>query len=432
MPALFRALQHRNYRLFISGQLVSLIGTWMQMVGESWLVYRLTGSAVLLGVVGFANRIPVLLFSTVGGALADRYNRHRIVVATQIASMCLAGLLAFLTLSGRVEVWHLMAIAIGLGMVNAFDIPARQSLVAQLVSREDLPNAIALNSTTFNGARVVGPAIAGVLVATVGEGWCFFANAASYVPVIIGLLMMRLSPLQWSRPASSAVAHVVEGFRFVAGSRPIRALLLLLGLVSLMGTPYSVLMPIIADQRFYAGARGMGILMGAAGVGALIGALSLARRSTLRGYGRSVALSAVVLGASLVAFSLVHSFWLGVLLLLPVGYAMMTQMTASNTLIQSMVPDALRGRVMAVYSMMFMGMAPVGALLAGALAERLGAMTTVGLGGVFCIAGGLVLLGRLPGLRGEARQLIQAQQPVPLPQSPSGAEPGPPLASPTS
>jgi len=416
MPALFRALRHRNYRLFISGQLISLIGTWMQTVGESWLVYRLTGSAVLLGAVGFANRIPVLLFSTVGGAVADRYNRHHIVIATQVASMCLAGLLAFLTLTGRVQVWHLMAIAVSLGMVNAFDIPARQSLVAQLVSREDLPNAIALNSTIFNGARVVGPAIAGVLVATVGEGWCFFANATSYVAVIIGLLIMRVSRLQQAGRPASALAHVAEGFRFVAGSRPIRALLLLLGLVSLMGTPYSVLMPIIADQRFHAGARGMGILMGAAGVGALIGALSLARRTTLQGYGRSVALSAAGLGTSLVAFSLVRSFWLGALLLLPVGYGMMTQMAATNTLIQSMVPDALRGRVMATYSMMFMGMAPVGALLAGALAERLGASITVGLGGCFCIAGGLALLVRLPGLRGEARQLIQAQQPVSLPQ----------------
>jgi MFS family permease len=431
-PALFRALRHRNYRLFISGQLISLIGTWMQSVAESWLVYRLTGSAVLLGVVGFANRIPVLLFSTVGGAVADRYNRHHIVIATQVASMCLAGLLAFLTLSGTVQVWHLMAIATGLGLVNAIDIPTRQSFVVQLVAREDLPNAIALNSTIFNGARVVGPAIAGVLVATVGEGWCFFANAVSYVAVILGLLYIRVSPAKRTQQPRSALAHVAEGFRFVSGSPPIRALLLLLGLVSLMGTPYSVLMPIIADQRLHAGARGMGILMGAAGVGALIGALRLARRTTLQGYGRSVAVAAIGLGISLVAFSTARQLWLAVALLVPVGYAMMTQMAATNTLIQSMVPDALRGRVMAMYSMMFMGMAPVGALLAGALAERLGAATTVALGGLFCIAGGLTLLGRLPALRGEARRLILAQQPFALPQSPSGAEPDPSLVTPSS
>jgi MFS family permease len=425
MPALLRALRHRNYRLFISGQLISLIGTWMQSVAESWLVYRLTGSALLLGVVGFANRIPVLLFSTVGGALADRYNRQHIVIATQVASMCLAGMLAFLTLSGLVQVWHLMAIAAALGIVNAIDIPARQSFVVQLVAREDLQNAIALNSSMFNGARVVGPAVAGVLVATVGEGWCFFGNALSYVAVIVGLLMIRVSPPPRAERAQSAFAHVAEGFRFALGSRPIRALLLLLGLVSLMGSPYAVLMPIIADQSFHAGARGLGILMGAAGVGAFIGALSLARRTTLRGYGRSIAYAAMGLGTSLVAFSMARHLWLAVALLVPVGFAMMTQMAATNTLIQSMVPDALRGRVMAIYSMMFMGMAPVGALLAGILAERLGAAPTVALGGGFCIAGGVLLLWRLPGIRADVRKLILDQQSVAMPESPAGAEPAP-------
>jgi MFS family permease len=400
----------------------------MQSVAESWLVYRLTGSPVLLGVVGFSNRIPVLLFSTIGGVVADRYNRHHVVIATQVASMCLAGLLAFLTLTGRVQVWHLMAIAASLGLVNAFDIPARQSFVVQLVAREDLQNAIALNSSMFNGARIVGPAIAGVLVATVGEGWCFFANAISYVAVIAGLLAMRVTPIRREGPSASALTHIAEGFRFALSSRPIRTLLLLLGLVSLMGTPYAVLMPIIADH-FHAGARGLGILMCASGVGALIGALSLARRTTLRGYGQTIAVAATGLGVSLLAFSTAQQLWLAVVLLVPVGYTMMTQMAASNTLIQSMVPDALRGRVMAIYSMMFMGMAPIGALLSGALAERLGAAPTVALGGAFCVAGGLLLFGLLPGLRGEARQLILAQQPVSLPQSPSGTESGPPLTT---
>jgi MFS family permease len=425
MPALLRALRHRNYRLFISGQLVSLIGTWMQSVAESWLVYRLTGSAVLLGVVGFANRIPVLLLSTVGGALADRYDRQRIVIAAQVASMCLAGLLAFLTLSGLVQVWHLMAIAAALGIVNAFDIPARQSFVVQLVAREDLQNAIALNSSMFNGARVVGPAVAGILVATVGEGWCFFVNAVSYVAVILGLIMIRVSPSPRPKPPESAFAHVAEGFRFAWESRPIRALLLLLGLVSLMGSPYAVLMPIISDQSLDAGARGLGILMGASGIGALIGALSLARRTTLRGYGRSIGYAAIGLGTGLVAFSTARHLWVAVALLVPVGFAMMTQMAASNTLIQSMVPDSLRGRVMAIYSMMFMGMAPVGALLAGVLADRLGAAATVALGGAFCIAGGLLMLWRLPGFRADARKLILDQQSLALPQSPAGAEPAP-------
>jgi MFS family permease len=418
---LLRALKHRNYRIFMGGQLISLIGTWMQTVAESWLVYRLTGSALLLGVAGFANRIPIFLLSPIGGAIADRYSRHRIVIATQTASMGLAGALAFLTLTHLVRVWHLMVIAALLGIVNAFDIPGRQSFVAELVPRNDLQNAIALNSSMFNGARVVGPAIAGVLVAAVGEGWCFFANAVSYIAVIVGLLLMRLPPAPAAARPASAVAHIMEGFRFVSRSRPIVALLLLLGLVSLMGTPYSVLMPIISDQKFHAGARGLGILMGAAGVGALLGALSLASRVSLRGYGRIIGFAAVGFGVSLIAFSAVRSFWLGVAFLLPVGFAMMTQMAASNTLIQSMIPNALRGRVMAVYSMMFMGMAPVGALLSGLLAGWLGATTTVAAGGGFCLVGGLIFLQRLPQLRGEARQLIQAQQVVPAPEPPLSA-----------
>jgi MFS family permease len=418
---LLRALRHRNYRIFMGGQLISLIGTWMQTVAESWLVYRLTGSALLLGLAGFANRIPIFLLSPIGGAIADRYNRHRIVIATQVASMILAAALAFLTLTHLVRIWHLMAIAALLGVVNAFDIPGRQSFVVELVAREDLQNAIALNSSMFNGARILGPAIAGVLVAAVGEGWCFFANAVSYIAVIVGLLLMRVPRTPAVARPASAVAHVLEGFRFVSRSRAILALLLLLGLVSLMGTPYSVLMPIIADQTFHSGARGLGILMGASGVGALLGALSLARRVGLHGYGRTIAFAAIGFGLSLIAFSMVRSLWLGVVFLLPVGFAMMTQMAASNTLIQSMIPNELRGRVMAVYSMMFMGMAPIGALLAGSLAGWLGATTTVAAGGAFCLVGGLLFLQRLPRLRGEARQLILAQQVVPAPEPPLSA-----------
>jgi len=418
---LLRALRHRNYRIFMGGQLISLIGTWMQTVAESWLVYRLTGSALLLGVAGFANRIPVFLLSPIGGAVADRYNRHRIVLVTQAASMGLAALLAFLTLTHLVRVWHLMTIAALLGVVNAFDIPGRQSFVAELVAREDLQNAIALISSMFNGARVVGPAIAGILVAAVGEGWCFFANAVSYIAVITGLLLMRIPPRPLAPRPESVRAHIMEGFGFVSRSRPILALLLLLGLVSLMGTPYSVLMPILSDQKFHAGPRGLGILMGASGVGALLGALSLASRVSLRGYGRLIGTAAVGFGLSLLAFSAARSFWLGVGFLLPVGFAMMTQMAASDTLIQSMVPNQLRGRVMAVYSMMFMGMAPIGALLSGSLAGWLGATTTVAAGGAFCLLGGLLFLHRLPGFRGEARQLILAQQVVPAPEPPISA-----------
>ena len=431
-PVLLRALRHRNYRLFASGQVISLIGTWMQAVAESWLVYRLTGSALLLGVVGFANRIPVFVFSTFGGAVADRYNRHRIVIATQIASMLLASLLAFLTLSHRVQVWHLMAIAAMLGVVNAFDIPGRQAFVVELVAREDLQNAIALNSSMFNGARIVGPAVAGVLVAAVGEGWCFFANAISYIGVIAMLFLMKVPSSPQPALRVSMWAHVAEGFRFVLHSKPILVLLLLLGVVSLMGTPYAVLMPIIADKTFHAGSRGLGLLMGATGVGAFLGAISLARRVGLRGYGKSIGLAAIGFGTSLLVFSFVRSFWLGVALLLPVGFTMMTQMAASNTLIQSMIPNSLRGRVMAVYSMMFMGMAPIGALLAGALAGWLGATTTVAIGGGFCLLAGLVFLNRLPHFREEARVMIRAQEAVAAPAPPVAAGIEAPLTEPVS
>jgi len=406
----WRALRHRNFQLFFSGQLISLVGTWMQSVAQSWLVYRLTGSALLLGSVGFASQIPVFLFAPLGGITADRVNRRHIVIATQVAAMVLALILAALTLSHAIDhrVWLIFVLAALLGVVNAFDIPGRQSFLVDMVGKEDLMNAIALNSSMFNGARVVGPAIAGILVARIGEGWCFFANAVSYIAVIIGLLMMRVhSPARASM--ASPFEHMMEGFRFVNRTAPIRALLLLLGVVSLVGMPYVVLMPIFADQILHGGARGLGILMGATGVGALLGALTLAFREGVKGLGRWVAWCSAGFGASLIVFAQSHNFWVSVILLLPVGYTIMLQMACSNTLIQVMVPDALRGRVMAVYSMMFMGMAPIGALLGGALADRLGAQTTVAIGGLASVAGACWFGLQLPKIRVEARRLIVAQ-----------------------
>ena len=410
LPAALRALRHRNYQLFFFGQLISLTGTWMQSVAESWLIYRLTGSAVLLGLVGFASQIPVFLLAPVGGAVADRYRRHRILVTTQTIAMLLAFTLAGLTLSGRIQVWEVFALASLLGLNNAFDIPARQAFVVDMVGRDDLLNAIALNSSMVNGARVVGPAVAGILVAAVGEGWCFFANAASYIAVITCLLLMKIATARRAPARTSALASIAEGFRFVTHKAPVRALLLLLGLISLMGMPYAVLMPIFADQILHGGASGLGLLMGASGVGALVGAVSLATRRGLSGLGRWVAFSSAGFGVSIILFSLSRSFWLSAALLLPVGFSMMIEMASSNTLIQAMVPDALRGRVMAVYSMMFMGMAPIGALLAGTLAQRIGAPETVALGGVVCILGALVFGLRLPALRAEAREIIVALQ----------------------
>ncbi|MEN3334173.1 MAG: hypothetical protein V7641_3538 [Blastocatellia bacterium] len=248
-----RALKHRNYQLFIGGQLISLTGTWMQSVAQSWLVYRLTGSSILLGLVSFCSQIPVFLLAPIGGAMADRYNRHRILIVTQTAAMLLAFVLAALTLTSSIQVWQIFTLAALLGAVNAFDIPARQAFIVDLVGREDLINAIALNSSMFNGARIVGPAVAGILVSAIGEGWCFFANAVSYLGVIAGLLMMKITKRAAAVRHGSALAQISEGFRFVARAAPVRALLLLLGLVSLMGMPYAVLMPIFADQILHGG-----------------------------------------------------------------------------------------------------------------------------------------------------------------------------------
>jgi MFS family permease len=409
-PSALRALRSRNYRLFVAGQLVSLIGTWMQMVAQSWLIYRLTRSAALLGVVGFAGQIPVFILAPLGGVIADRRNRHRVLIATQGTMMALAFVLAALTLGGHVRVWQILVLASLLGITNAFDIPARQAFLVETVDRDDIVNAIALNSSMLNGARVVGPAVAGLVVAAVGEGWCFLLNAISYVAVIGALFMMRIDTRPHGHPHASAWDSVVEGFAYSWHTKPVRALLLLLGLVSVMGMPYSVLMPIIADRILGGGPNAYGLLMSASGLGALAGAATLTLRRHIRGLGRWVAVSSIGFGVSLIAFSFSRSLWLSALLLMPAGFFVMVEMAASNTLIQSMIPDRLRGRVMAVYSMMFMGMAPVGALIAGALAAPLGAPETVAIGGAVCIAGGLIFGAGLPRLRGPARELIVAQQ----------------------
>ena len=378
-------------------------------MAQAWLVYRLTGSSLLLGAVGFASQFPVFVVAPLGGIVADRHNRQRVVITTQTASMILAFILSALVLSKTVQVWHIFVLAALLGIVNAFDIPGRQSFIVDMVGKEDLMNAIALNSSMFNGARVIGPAIAGVLVARIGEGWCFFANGVSYIAVIIGLFLMQVSPPVYRSGEASPMAHIIEGFRFVRQTAPIRAILLLLGLVSFVAMPYTVLMPIFADRILHGGARALGLLMGATGVGALLGALTLAAKTGVRGLGRWVALACAGFGVSLILFAFSRNLRLSVLLLLPVGFCMMLQMSSSNTLIQVMVPDHLRGRVMAVYSMMFMGMAPFGAFFAGALAERLGAPITVAMGAVATIGGAALFWLRLPGFRVEARRLIVAQ-----------------------
>ncbi|MBI5209145.1 MAG: MFS transporter [Elusimicrobia bacterium] len=411
----FRALKNRDFRIFFAGQLVSLVGTWMQSTAQAWLVYRLTGSGFLLGAVAFAGQFPVLVFGPVGGAAADRYSRHRIVVLTQTASMLLAGVLAGLTLAHTVRVWHICAIAALLGVVNSFDIPARQAFVTGMVSRKDLINAIALNSTMFNSARIIGPAVAGILVGSVGEGWCFLANALSFLAVIASLMMMDVVERPLPARGASPLEEMLEGVRFVRRTAPVAALLLLLGLVSLVGMPYAVLMPIFADRVLHGGPTGLGILMASVGLGALLGSVSLLTRSGARGLGRLTATSTAGFGATLILFGLSRSFWLSAALLVPVGCSIMVHMASSNTLIQSMVPDGLRGRVMALFSMMFMGLAPFGSLLAGALAHAVGAPMTVAAGGAVCLAGGAVFALRLPALRPELRRLLSAQEGTPPP-----------------
>jgi MFS family permease len=408
-----RALRHRNFQLFFAGNIVSLVGTWMQTVAESWLIYRLTGSSLLLGAIGFANQMPAFLLGPVGGHVADRYDRRRVLVVTQAAAMTLAFILAGLTLAHVIREWHIFVLATCLGVVNAFDLPARQAFLVQMVERDDLINAIALNSSMFNGARIVGPAVAGLLVAAIGEGWCFFANGVSYIAVIVSLLMMSVPRLAPRGVASSALANIREGLRYVAVTRPIRALLLLLAVVSFTSMPYAVLMPIFADRILHTGPRGLGILMGCSGAGALVGSILLAMRSTVYGLGRWVMFAAAGLGATLILFGLSKSFALSCVILFFVGFSMIVQMSSSNTLIQSMVPDELRGRVMAAYTMTFMGSGPLGSLLAGTVAQSIGAPETLAIGGAITIVAAIVFGIRLPQLRGEARQLIVAQQVVP-------------------
>jgi MFS family permease len=394
-----RPFQHRNYRLFFAGQLVSLVGTWTQSVAQTWLVYRLTGSPVWLGVVTFCQQSPVFLLATLGGSIADRHPRRSVLVATQSAAMVLAFVLAALTLTGAVRVGHILVLAALLGAINAVDIPTRQSFVVEMVGRDNLMNAIALNSSMVNGARILGPAIAGVAIKAFGEGWCFFTNGVSFVAVISGLVAMRDLPGPTPpSPGESALARILQGFRFVAGEGRVRALLVLFGVTALAGMPYTTLMPIFASRVFHGDARTLGLLMGAVGVGALCGALALASRGHVRGTFHWIGGACAVFGTSLVLFALSKTFWLSLVLLVPLGASMMIQMSATNTLVQTMTPDALRGRVMAIWAMIFMGFAPFGALVAGSLAAAVGPSPTLIVGGTICVMASVAYLRWLSGV----------------------------------
>ena len=402
----FRALKHRNFQLFMMGQLISLIGTWMQNTAQQWLVYRLTGSAALLGLFGFASQFPMLGLAWMGGYVGDRYNRHRGVITTQSISMVLAFVLAILTWTHHIKTWHLIAIAFLVGIVNAFDVPIRQAFFVHMVGQNDLPNAIALNSSIFNGARVVGPAIAGFTIVLIGEAWCFFLNGISFVAVLIALLMMRIPRTEPNAVGESPVRSFVDGFRFAMMDVPIRSALLLLSLLSLFGLQYSVFLPIYASDILHGGARTLGLLMSAAGVGAVLGALQFAARTEYKGLARWIAATCTTCAVCLLLFSYANSFWLCAVVLFVVGFAATSQMAATNTIIQQRVPDEMRSRLMAVYATMFMGVQPIGALLAGFTAKHIGAPHTLLLFGFAVLTGSLVFVARVA-------MKVKREQPVP-------------------
>lgn len=394
-----RALQHRNYRLFYGGQGISLIGTWMTRVATGWLVYRLTHSAFLLGLVSFASQIPILFLGPVAGVWVDRLNRHRVLLVTQVLSMLQSFALAALALTGVITVTEIILLNLFQGAVNAFDMPARQAFVVEMVeARADIPNAIALNSSLVNAARLIGPSVAGLLIAAFGEGYCFLLDGFSYIAVIASLLAMSLVP--WKPKAhASVLSELREGWDYIRGFPPIWSILLLLSLASLVGMPYTALMPIFAGSILRGGAHTFGFLMGAVGVGALIGAFTLAMRRSVLGLGRLLAITAGGFGASLVAFAASHQLWLSLLLLVVTGFCFMQQMASSNTVLQTIAEDEKRGRVMSFYAMSFQGVAPFGSLIAGAVAARIGAPYTLMAGGTICVAGALIFASQLPALR---------------------------------
>ena len=385
-------MQHRNFQLFIAGQLTSLIGTWMQTAAQLWLVYELTKSAALLGVFGFANQVPILFLASIGGYVGDRYNRHLGVIWTQTASMVLAFVLAALTFTKTINAWELIVIAFLVGVVNAFDVPIRQAFLVQMVVKEDLPNAIALNSSIFNAARVVGPAIAAFMLAWKGAGWCFLLNGASFLAVIGALLAMRIEKREIQPQHGSPLQSLIQGFRYAMNDLPMRSALLLLSLLSLLGLQYSVFLPIFADEILHRGPRGFGFLMSAAGVGAVFGALHFAARTSYKGLARWIAATSAICAVGLVVFSQSRIFWLSMAVLLVVGFCATVQMAATNTTLQNRVPDHLRGRIMAVYATMFMGVQPIGSLLAGGVAKRIGAPYTLAAFGTLCLVGSIIFI----------------------------------------
>lgn len=394
---IFRALKYRNFRIFFIGQGVSLVGTWMQVIAMSWLVYRMTNSPFLLGIVGFSSQMPSFVFGPFAGIIADRFNRHRLLIITQALSMIQALILAVLTLTGTIAVWHLIVLGIFLGCINAIDIPARQSFIVEMVERkENLGNAIALNSLMFNAARLVGPSIAGIIIALAGEGICFLINGLSFLAILASLCAMKIKVKKRDQGSYDMIKDLKEGFAYTFGFPPIKFILLLLAVISLMGSSYMVLMPVFAKDVLKGGPGTLGILMSSVGVGALVATLYLASRKSVVGLSPLIPLCSGIFSVGLIFFSFSHSLIISMLLLAISGFGFMTNTAVSNTILQTIVDDDKRGRVMSFYAMAFMGMAPIGSLLAGSLASKIGAANTLILGGVCSIAASAVFAAKLP------------------------------------
>lgn len=411
---IFRALKHRNFRLFFMGQGISMVGTWMQAIASGWLAYRLTNSPLMLGVVGFSSQAPIFLLGPLGGFFADTGNKRRILVITQIISMVQALILAVLTLSGRIQVWHIIALGVVLGCVNSFDMPVRQSFVVDMVEgKEVLGNAIALNSLQFNIARLIGPSIAGILIAIFGEGVCFLVNGLSFIAVIWSLAAMRV-PVRATKPKSYKVMEGIrEGFDYVVRSVPIRHILLLLTVVSVTGASYVVLMPVFARDVIGGGPETLGFLMSSAGVGALGATLYLASRRTVIGLGRTIAICSSLFAVSIFAFSFSKSLAASMVILSVTGFGVMAHMAASNTILQTIADDDKRGRVMSFYTMAFIGTAPIGSLIAGILASRIGASSTLVICSVVCLAASIIFAFKLPAIRQVIRPIYRKMGIIP-------------------
>jgi len=387
----FRALQSRNYRLFYLGQFISLIGTWMQQIAVSWLVYRMTNSVFLLGLVGFISQFPTFIISPFAGVWSDRFNKYRILIWTQSLSMIQALILAALVLSGTIAVWQIILLSLFLGCINAFDVPARQAFIIEMIDdRSDLGNAIALNSAMFNGARFLGPFVAGILIAAVGEGICFLINGLSYIAVIIALLAMNIVNIKKVIRKTSVLEEFKEGFVYVFSDQKMRSILLLMALTSIMGVPFIVLTPAFARDILHGGPHTLGFLMSALGAGALLGAFYLASRISVKGLRKNIPLAVCVFGLGLIGMSLSRFLWIALLLTFLVGFGMMIQVASSNTWLQTNVDNDKRGRMISFFALSFLGMAPFGSLLAGSMAGRLGVGLTLFIGGICCILGAVL------------------------------------------